>query len=400
MVGLLDDLSDAERAYLDSGGEKTEGLGADAPGGAQPAGDAATSGAQPGQSQARTEPAGDTSGAPPQPATGAGGDDDEHGGFEFDVPGRGKMRVVDHRALKAERTRNKELREQLATLNERFARGDERLRLLTEALQAPAAPPAQQQEPEEEANPFEDALPDREKDIFGYVDGLEKRLNYVMGQLQTQLPKLSQGVEQTRGEVKQSREEQEFRTRYRDDVFGYARSKPEFLGPRAEDGSFPQNAYFYLLNARSQQLAMQGYSQQEIPGILAREEKGLADRAYASGKNPAEFIYNLAVSFGFKPQAALPAPTGGAGQPGGGTPQPGAGGSQPGGQQQPTVSSVVQDLERIAAGQAAARTLSGAGGGAPNQLSLEALAAMSDRDFEAMYAKHGAAIENLLGGAH
>jgi hypothetical protein len=53
---------------------------------------------------------------------------------------------------------------------------------------------------------------------------------------------------------------------------------------------------------------------------------------------------------------------------------------------------------RIPAGQATAKALSGAGG-APSELSVEALANMSEDEFAAIYASKGKQIEAMLGRA-
>jgi hypothetical protein len=161
-----------------------------------------------------------------------------------------------------------------------------------------------------------------------------------------QLPKITESVEQTRTQVRASQEEQAFRANYQRDASEFARTQPAFAGQTG--------AYQFLLNTRGAQLKMQGYPEEEIPGMVLREERSLVERARAQKKNPGEMLYNLAVSFGFKPAAPVEMPRGG--------------GSRPG---------------WLTAG----------------QISLEALSNLSEREFEALYSKHGAEIEKMLGRA-
>jgi hypothetical protein len=58
--------------------------------------------------------------------------------------------------------------------------------------------------------------------------------------------------------------------------------------------------------------------------------------------------------------------------------------------------SVTDEIARIQAGQAASKSLSGVGG-APSELSVEALAYMSEDEFAALYATKGKRIEAMLG---
>ncbi len=78
-----------------------------------------------------------------------------------------KGKFVRHGAFHQERERRKAVEKELAEFRERYARGDERLRLLTEAMQRPATP-ATPPEPPKKIDPAED--------IFGAYAQLQQEL--------------------------------------------------------------------------------------------------------------------------------------------------------------------------------------------------------------------------------
>ena len=84
-----------------------------------------------------------------------------------------KGKFVPHGALHEERERRKAVEKERDELRERFARGDERLRILSEAMQRPAAPaqPAATPEPAK--------VPDPAEDIFGYIEHLKGEIEAV-----------------------------------------------------------------------------------------------------------------------------------------------------------------------------------------------------------------------------
>lgn len=115
-------------------------------------------------------------------------------------------------------------------------------------------------------------------------------------------------------------------------------------------------AYAHLRQARINELKAIGLTDDRIPRQLAEDEFGLAAQALQNRLNPAQVIYQLATVRGY--QKAQMAPQNGTG--------------------------AVAPVDRLALqqrGQAAARTLSGAGGGAPPKLSLQTLADMSEAEF-------------------
>lgn len=114
-------------------------------------------------------------------------------------------------------------------------------------------------------------------------------------------------------------------------------------------------AYNHLKQVRILELRAMGFQDAAIPQQLAQDEFGIAAQALQSRLNPAQVIYQLAAARGYQKPAAQ---------------SNGAGAAAP-----------VDRLALQQRGQAAARTLSGAGGGAPPKLSLQTLADMSEAEF-------------------
>lgn len=115
----------------------------------------------------------------------------------------------------------------------------------------------------------------------------------------------------------------------------------------------------HVVQARAQELALYGLTLPQIQQAISEEAADIARSAVAQGRNPAELGYQIALSRGYRPEAAQTAPQGG-------------------GQAQAT-------LEAIAAAKQASRSLGGGGGAPPQALNAEAIAAMDSAEFEALY---------------
>jgi hypothetical protein len=181
---------------------------------------------------------------------------------------------------------------------------------------------------------------------------------------------------------------------YRQDAQAFNAAKPEFGG-----------AYRHLIDNRHAELALMGYNDAtERSRIIHEEERGLVQQAYKLGKRPAEFLFNVAVTRGYRsPAGAAPAPAAPAPVP---APTPAAIVPAP----TPPVATVAtatpaainaeaQRLQNAAAAQNAAVTLSGAGGAGGENLTAEAIAAMSETDFAALQKRLGpAGMRQFMGG--
>jgi len=322
--------------------------GEDGPGAT--AGGAETGAAAPGAPEAApaaTAPAGEPAAAP--------GEVVDPDADDADDPEANKGRFVRHGAFHKERERRKAVERQFQDLQERFARGDERLRLLSEAMQRPApaaAQPAQVAEPEK--------VPDPNEDIFGYVKHLEAQLAKVASGHE----QMTQAQKQQAEEAQAEREHQAVVSSYQQDVARFAQAEPAFA-----------EGYQFLIQGRIAELKHFGATDAEAVQAVQADELALIQAARAKGVSPAEHVYAMAKLRGFAPKPASPA-------------APAAPAETPG-----------ERAARTAAGQAGpGLSLSGAGGSPAGEVTMEMLASMSEADFEAYAAKNPSRVRALMGG--
>lgn len=332
----VSELTAGEKAYLDSGGTDTSALLAENPA-ITPAPEAPVAEA----------PAAADNSAPALAAEApAAIEAPEPGEEEIAAPdGKTKRRVVDSRALKAERDARKAAEAELTRYRENYTRVDERLKMLSEAVSQPDAPAA----PEADDTPI-----DPEQDIFG-----------AYRQLQKELASIKSSTTEMRTQTETERQTNALVSTYRQDAATFRGSTPDF-----------NDAYNFLLEKRGQQLKALGYGDPEIATALYNEEINLASRALSMRQSPSQQLYALAQSMGYAkaaPVAAAAAPVAAA----------------PVAPVAPVVPSVTSEIAAIKAGQNTSKTLSSGGGAAGEELSLEALANMPTKEFEAFMAKPG-----------
>ncbi|GJE29800.1 hypothetical protein [Methylobacterium organophilum] len=269
-----------------------------------------------------------------------------------------KGKFVRHGAFHQERERRKATERELAELRERFARGDERLRVLTEAMQkAPAAAAGAQ--PQAQAAPEPEKVPDPNEDIFGYVAYLQKELTALRSGQQQMTEAQTRAAE----DATRAAEERQVLDHYRADVQRLAQAEPAFV-----------EAYGFLVNGRVAELKHFGLSDEEAVKAAQADEMALIHAARQRGVSPAQHVYDMAKLRGFAPKpAAAAAPVAPAETP-------------------------AEKAARVAAGQAAAKSLSSAGGAPAGEITLEMLAAMSEEEFDAFQAKNPAKVRKLMGG--
>jgi hypothetical protein len=125
----------------------------------------------------------------------------------------------------------------------------------------------------------------------------------------------------------------------------FKKSTPDYL-----------DAYGYLKETRVKEFEALGYNQKQISQLIHDDEAAIAANAFQSGKNPAELIYNLAKTRGF---------------------------------QTPTQKQQAeQKMQQINKGVQMSKSLNSAGGKVSNDISLDALAQMSNDEFESFVAKN------------
>lgn len=255
-----------------------------------------------------------------------------------------KGKFVRHGAFHQERERRKAVEKELTELREKYARGDERLRLINEAMQARQAPAAA---PEAPAAP-----PSPDEDVIGYAKHLEK-----------QLEELRSGMQQETARQRQEREVGAVITDYKADLNRFASTEPTFAA-----------AFTHVMQSREAEYAALGVPADQIKQALAQDELQIAMSARQQGVSPAERIFQIAKARGFAPKAPEPAPA----------PAP--------------VETPAQKVERVAAGQAGpGKSLSAAGGAPAGEVTFEMLASMNERDFEAFATKNPEKLARLMG---
>ncbi|XYD08815.1 hypothetical protein R1A27_28405 [Methylobacterium sp. NMS12] len=265
-----------------------------------------------------------------------------------------KGKFVPHGALHEERERRKAVEKERDELRERFARGDERLRILSEAMQRPATPA--------QPTPELVKVPDPAEDIFGYAKHLEQQIE-ALRTGQTQLTESQKKAEETR-QAEAARNE----------VIGFYQQD---LRTAIQADASVADAYEHLFAGRVAELQLVGMSQKDAIEAVRDEEFNLAQTARQRGQSPAALIAALAKSRGFAPKAPEPAPAPAA------APQ----------------ETAAERAARAAAGQAGpGRSLSAAGGQPAGEITLETLSRMSEADFEKLMASNPERIRALMGG--
>lgn len=328
-------LTTAETAYFNSGGEKTEGLGVPPP--AETKTEATATEAQ---LELPTEEVADN------------GPEDKLDLGEDGKP-KNKGQWVRHGALHAEREQRKALQAENARLAEERARFDERLRILQEAIREPEAP-AVDADPE----------PDPEQDFIAHQ-------KWVARQVKAEREARLQSEHEYRTMTAHQRAEADVIASAKNDAAQFAQAHPDF-----------GDAYNHLLNSRAAMYQSMGYTNAEINRQMRADEIAVYSRARDQGVSAAEMVYNLSKTVGYQRKAATAAEEG----------------DNVNGANEPDFSASLAKIERINRGQAAAKTLSGAGGSPVAPLSAESIANMSNDDFNRFASRNPRELKRLLGG--
>ena len=169
------------------------------------------------------------------------------------------------KALKQERTKRQDLERQVKEAAERTQKIENYLRSLQ-------ANENQQQQQEE--------IPDKETDPLGYN-------NYMMNNLYKQFENLQNNVQVQQKNTAYNK----FVEVYKNQAAQYAQEQPDF-----------GEAYQYALKSFANEYEAAGMNQEEIAKQLKEDEEGLVQRAFQTGKNPGEIIYNIAKVRGYAPK--------------------------------------------------------------------------------------------------
>lgn len=175
-------------------------------------------------------------------------------------------------ALKDERTKRQVLEDKLAQLTARFDR----------VIDSMITGQQQAQQPKVEEGP---AIPDWNTDPLGFLKvSIELLGEKIKGVTETQ----KTTVEQTNA----ANQNISLAQRFHADIAAYRSKVPNF-----------DKALNFLADNYNKELLSIGYSEQEALQIISADAKGIVDRAYKAGKNPAKVMYDRAVSRGYREEA-------------------------------------------------------------------------------------------------
>jgi hypothetical protein len=306
-------------------------------------------------------------------------DDDEPAPAGQKKPGATISRHKHTRELNKRDTELQALRDRLAQRDIDWAKANERLTILNEALTAPPpVDPAVAQQQAVAENPWLEPTIKVEDDAIAAIAQMQRRQDFNNRQQ-------SQQFEQ----IQETEADRNLRETFNSDIQRYA-AQPADQNP---DAPFFGDAYSHLKNSRLTEISIslfdkdpndpkEQFSQAELSRIIAdfnSEEKWVVSNALDQKKSPAAAIMKLARGRGWKrpdPQGRPAAPaarTNGAAPPAARPPAAAA---------RPANGTAVDKLNAEIEGAAAARSLSD-GGGAPPQpaLDIESLLKMDDEEF-------------------
>lgn len=350
-----DDLTDEERAYLEADQRGEQG---------EPDGPSETHEAE---TASETEAGVLKKGEGDDPAKKPDEKPEAETGASKETDDAETEKVINHGAFHKERERRKSVEKELTDLREKFARGDERLKLMQE-LQAKAEKPAESEKVDE------DPEPDPEGDVFEYIKW-QQREN---ARLREANVKTTETFEENRQRADAATEQTQMVQSYQRAAQEYAQNAPEFLA-----------AYQHLLASRDRELQALGYGDEnERRQILHQDEMTIARHALANGKNPAEIMHGLAKERGFAPQAPES------------DPEPTKTEAEPAKMDDTAAKAEKSEADKLAelkTAQEASMSLSSAGGAGVREMSMEALADMSETEFAEFMAEHPKEVERILG---
>lgn len=248
-------------------------------------------------------------------------------------------RMVPSQALGEERERRRQAEQAAADAREAARRTEERFQAMQELISS------QQQA---QLRPQEDAIPDPNEDLVGYVRAIEKRHQQ---QIQEITQRYTADQTQTREQQELSRQVQTVKDIVSNEGAAYAQQTPDLV-----------DAYNWHRQRKIDVLTAQGIDAPTARSYVDNEEVQIAARNIRSGRNTAEAFYAAAKAMGWSGQQQSrrdPAPT-------------------------PAPRQHGQSLTNIRSGMMEGSSLGQAAqGGTSVPRSLEAYANMSDAEFSA-----------------
>jgi hypothetical protein len=182
-------------------------------------------------------------------------------------PPKRKRTMLDD--LREERSRRQELQHKIQTMEAQW-------QAFMAGQQGAVQPKPSEATPEPE--------PNKEDDPLGWFEYQNRVLNERLARIEAS-SKQSAEANQQLGQF------QQFQSKVAADEAAYAKQNPHY-----------KDAALYVMGRRKAELEALGLAPHEVQYNLANEVAQVAGRAYASGKNPAEFAYEMALKLGYKPK--------------------------------------------------------------------------------------------------
>lgn len=233
-------------------------------------------------------------------------------------------KVVPYDALHQERQRRKELAAQVKAHEEKMRKMEETFQRFVQQSQQP-----QEKAPSYDENPLE-ALRHEQEQLKKYIADHNA---YLTKQHQT---------------FESQQRQQQFANQYQQSALEYLKDKPDF-----------SDAYTYLVQTRGQEYIAAGYDLNQAKQLLHEDEMAIAAKAFQDGVNPAERMYNLAVTRGYKKVEPVKENT----------------------------QQAERKIEQMQQGLKQSKSLSNVGGKQEFNLTLESLVDMDDEDFSKYWDK-------------
>jgi hypothetical protein len=190
-------------------------------------------------------------------------------------------------------------------------------------------------------NQLMERLQKPEPQVPAFEENPAEHLRQKQVQLEQQIQQQTETVQQAEARRAQEAQLAQFDNAYKSAAMEYAQQTPGFT-----------DAYQHLIASRKQAYEQMGVEPSEYAARLQHEERQIAHTAFTLGINPGVLLQNLAVAAGFKPKPEKP---------------------------QPNIQTLAKGVQ--------AKSIASEPSTAKQNMTLEALAEMDDKDFEANWDK-------------
>lgn len=187
------------------------------------------------------------------------------------------------------------------------------------------------------------ASSEKQQEVPSFDDNPLEALRHENETIKKQLAGLNQTESQRQEYSKQQESMQQFVRNYAEKATEFAKTTPDF-----------KEAYSYVMQSRMEEFIAAGYSKQDALNLVHEDEAAIVANAFRQDANPAERIYKLAELRGYKKSS----------------------------KEQDIKSANKQKIDSLEKGIKASATITNSGSHNDSKLTLEAIADMSDDEFD------------------